>query len=624
MQRTKLTWPPSDREPTDLTSDELLELVREQRAEVLGEGGDTVRLVRFAFDARRRVRAWKLDVEVGGSDELDVLQRVGALPAADAGPPVLGDGDEGAGLDSGVQAVSPDGQESVDPAGAALEGSSAATPTGRRMVVVGSGPAGLFCALELARAGVRVTVLERGFDVQRRRRDLARLHRGEAVDPDSNYCHGEGGAGTYSDGKLYARSGRNEDIQRVLRELVDHGAPSAILQSWRPHIGSNILPKVVTAMRETLIGLGGEVRFGARATELVVEERPSETPVRRVVGVRFVQRSSADDERDGPVSEQELACDGVVVATGHSALDALLMLDAAGAPLVPKGFAMGLRIEHPQGWLDDLQYGGLRKTCKLPAAFFELVTERKSRGVYSFCMCPGGFMVPASTAPDRMVINGMSLSRRDSPFANSGVVVAVQPEDLAGGKGMRWGAAKLLRAAADGGAELLPEGKLGRLAEGWLPDAPDPWAGLAIQRALEFQAARWAGGDNRGPAQRADHFAAGDGQVSEPLATSYQAGLVGVDLARELPRGLSERLRAGVRHFDGQLPGFAGPDGQLVGVESRTSSPVRVERDARTLASPGVAGLYPAGEGAGYAGGIVSAALDGRRVAAAVLAQLVG
>ena len=583
----KLELEPSDREPVDLTPEDLLELAR---AEAPDEDLAAARLVRFSFDARRRVRRWRVELEAYGPGE--PVAEPPSAPTPIAAPP----------------------------------------ERAPHVVVVGSGPAGLLAALDLLAAGLRVTLLERGFDVQRRRHDLARIHRGEAVDPDSNYCHGEGGAGTYSDGKLYTRSGAAHEVRDLLELLVAHGAPSTILADWRPHIGSNRLPKVVAALTASIRAGGGEVRFGARAVELETEQGPDGA---RVTGVVLEQRSE-DLGADAAPTTGHLACDAVVLATGHSALDALAMARRAGARVEAKGFAMGLRIEHPQPWLDRLQYGGLRGPCALPAAFYELVTERKGRGVYSFCMCPGGFVVPASTGPDRVVVNGMSLSRRDSPFANSGVVVAVEPEDLCGGRGLRWGASRLLRAAGepDGGpgrlvgaaADLVPTAE--RLAEGWLPDAPEdePFVGVVVQRALELEAARWAreagAGPNGAPAQRADHFAAGRGGVSEPLATSYQAGLAGVDLARLLPRGLSERLRKGLVEFDGRMAGFAGADGQVLGVESRTSSPARLVRDPDTCEAAGLAGLFPAGEGAGHAGGIVSAALDGARVARGVAARL--
>ena len=590
--RIDLELAPSDREPEELDGDELLALAREAAPDL---DLAAARLVSFSFDARARVRRWRLRLEAYAPGE-----PVAAPPSAPtpiAPPP-------------------------------------AAAP---HVVVVGSGPAGLVAALDLLAAGLRVTLLERGFDVQRRRVDLARLHRGHAVDRDSNYCHGEGGAGTYSDGKLYTRSGKPDEVRGLLELLVAHGAPSTILADWRPHIGSNRLPKVVASMTEAVRAGGGEVRFGARVVAL--ETRAGQDGP-EVVGVEVEQRAVDRDARDEPPARAErLACDAVVLATGHSALDALALAARAGARLEAKGFAMGLRIEHPQPWLDELQYGGLRGPCALPAAFYELVTERKGRGVYSFCMCPGGFVVPATTGPGRAVVNGMSLSRRDSPFANSGVVVAVEPEDLCGGRGLRWGAAALVRAAVEGGGDPFGAarelvGDADRLAEGWLPDDPSdaPLVGVVVQRALELEAARWAreaaGPDpagldhNRVPAQRADHFAAGRGQVGAPLATSYQAGLVGVDLARALPRGLSERLRKGLAEFDARMPGYAGAEGQVLGVESRTSSPVRLPRDGSTCEAAGLTGLFPAGEGAGYAGGIVSAALDGARVARGVVARL--
>ncbi|MEZ5979026.1 MAG: NAD(P)/FAD-dependent oxidoreductase [Planctomycetota bacterium] len=461
-----------------------------------------------------------------------------------------------------------------------------------RVVVVGAGPAGMFCALDLASAGLRVVLLDRGGDVQQRRRPLARLNRGDGVDEESNYCFGEGGAGTYSDGKLYTRSGDKREVRAVLELLVAHGARADILYQWRPHIGSNKLPEVVKALRETLVAGGVLVRYLTRAVGI-------ERDASGVVAVRVV---SNDPERPG---EERIACDAVVLATGHSAQDAVEMARRAGAVLEPKGFAMGVRGEHPQDWLDRRQYGGLRETCELPAAFYEVVEQVDEHGVYSFCMCPGGFVVPATTAANRVVVNGMSLSRRDSPFANSGLVVAIEPEDWCGERGERFG-----------WRETLPE-------IGELPARPedDPCFGRRVQEALERRAQVLGGGRLRAPAQRVDRFVERSGS-SDVLATSYRPGVTAVDLRTLLPRGIAERLAQGLRGFDRALPGFVSEHGQLIGVESRTSSPVRVARDGSTLASPGCAGLFPCGEGAGFAGGIVSAAIDGRRVAAAVVATV--
>ena len=408
-------------------------------------------------------------------------------------------------------------------------------------------------------------VLDRGKTVQPRRHDLKGLNRKGVVDPDSNYCFGEGGAGTYSDGKLYTRSHKRGNVRDVIELLATHGAPEAILVEARPHIGSNRLPKVVTALREHLEAVGVAFRFGARVTELLVAGSGGD---RRAVGVRLA---------DGT----ELEAEAVVMATGHSARDVFALLDRAGAQLEPKPVALGVRIEHPQPLINRIQYGAAAGHPKLPSAAYRLAATCDDRGVFSFCMCPGGFVVPASTEPGEIVVNGMSLSRRDSPFANSGLVVAVEPQDVA---------------------------RLGFTG---------PLGGVELQQRVERAA--FAAGDGRlaAPATRATDFLAGRASSSVPKS-SYQPGLVAGDVAPVLDASglpLAARLRQALRRFDRQLRGYVTDEAVLIGVESRTSSPVRVVRDPATLEAPGVAGLYPCGEGAGYAGGIVSAAVDGIRVA---------
>lgn len=436
---------------------------------------------------------------------------------------------------------------------------------GPPVVVVGDGPAGLFCAYELARHGLAVVVVDRGKTVQPRRHDLKALHQRGQVDPDSNYCFGEGGAGTYSDGKLYTRAHKRGSVRDVIELLALHGAPSSILVEARPHIGSNRLPKVVTALREKLAGVGVRFEFGARVVGLL--QGPG-----RVRGVRLA---------DG----REIEARAVVLATGHSARDVFLMLAEAGVRMEAKPFALGVRIEHPQPLINRIQYGSFAGHPQLPSASYRVAQTIDGRGVFSFCMCPGGFVVPASTEPGELVVNGMSLSRRDSPYANSGLVVAVEPADVerAGFRGVL------------GGVEL--------------------------QRRIERAAFAASSGDLSAPATRVTDFLNGRGSSTVP-SSSYIPGLTPGDVGLVLDAGqinLTQRLRRALTAFDRKLRGYRTEEAVLIGVESRTSSPVRVPRDPETLEAPGFAGLYPTGEGAGYAGGIVSAALDGQRVARAIV-----
>lgn len=436
--------------------------------------------------------------------------------------------------------------------------------TGPRAIIVGDGPCGLFCAYQLARSGLASVVVDRGKTVQPRRHDLKSLQRRGVVDPDSNYCFGEGGAGTYSDGKLYTRSHKRGPIRDVLELLVTHGAPESILVDARPHIGSNKLPKVVTALREHLEQCGVEFHFGARVVDLLIRDGAAR-------GVRLADGS-------------DLLGDAVVLATGHSASDINEMLAERGVDLEPKAFALGVRIEHPQSLINRIQYGRSAEHPKLPNAAYRVAQTVDERGVFSFCMCPGGWIVPASTDPGHLVVNGMSLSRRDSPYANSGLVVAVEVED--------WRAAGF-------------RGVLG---------------GVQLQRHLERSGFVAGGGDLVAPATRASDFVAGRASSSVP-ESSYIPGLRATDLGGVLDSGglsIASRIRRALAAFEKKMAGYASDDAVLIGVESRTSSPVRVPRHPDSLESLSVGRLYPAGEGAGYAGGIVSAALDGMNVAHAL------
>jgi uncharacterized FAD-dependent dehydrogenase len=429
-------------------------------------------------------------------------------------------------------------------------------------LVIGAGPGGMFAALRLIELGIKPILIERGKDVRARRRDLAALT-DHLVNPESNYCFGEGGAGTYSDGKLYTRSKKRGDVRRILEILVAHGASPDILVDAHPHIGTNKLPGVVTALRETIRACGGEVYFNTRMDDLIIQDNT-------LMGICTQQ----GDKLEGI---------GVILATGHSARDVFELLHRRGIYLEAKPFAMGLRVEHAQSLVDALQYKLPSRGPYLPAAAYswveQVVYKQLPRGVFSFCMCPGGYIVPAATAPGEVVVNGMSPSRRDSKFANSGIVMSVEAES--------WQ------------AYTAKHGLM---------------AGLALQQKLEQDACQIAGGRQSAPAQRLADFVAGK-PSSSLLPCSYQPGLSSVQLSDFLPAEMSSRLRQAFQLVGQKMKGYLTNEAQLVGVESRTSSPIRIPRHKDTFEHLSLKRLFPCGEGAGYAGGIVSAAMDGERCA---------
>ena len=420
-------------------------------------------------------------------------------------------------------------------------------------VIIGFGPAGIFAAIELLEKGIKPIIFERGKDVRSRRRDLAILNREMIVNPESNYCFGEGGAGTYSDGKLYTRSKKRGDVERVLKAFVQFGASEDILVNAHPHIGTNKLPQIIVAMREAIIECGGEVHFESKLTDVFVEQN----------SLKAIEINES----------QRIKCSKMILATGHSARDIFYLLDKKGIQIQAKPFALGVRIEHSQALIDKIQYHGRLNDDYLPPAAYSLVTQVENKGVFSFCMCPGGIVAPCATDAGEVVTNGWSPSKRNNPYSNSGIVVSIEPRDLS-------------------------------------KEFKEPFICLDFQKEIEKKAWELAGKTQRVPAQRLVDFI--ENKKSETLPnSSYQPGLVSVNLHELFPKFVAQRLKRAFIDFGNKMPGFLSDEAVLHAPESRTSSPISIPRDKETLQHIQISGIYPCGEGAGYAGGIVSAAVDG-------------
>ena len=431
------------------------------------------------------------------------------------------------------------------------------------VLIIGAGPAGMFAALRCIELGLKPIVIERGKDVKQRRRDLALINKEGIIDNDSNYCFGEGGAGTYSDGKLYTRSNKRGDIQYVLKTFVAHGATTDILIDARPHIGTNKLPGIITSIREKILNDGGEIHFDCRVSDLIITNN-------KLKGVI--------------AGDKQFEAQGLILATGHSARDIYYLLERHNVLIEAKPFALGVRIEHPQEIIDQAQYHCTDRGPYLPPSYYSLVEQVDNRGVFSFCMCPGGIIAPCSTDQNEIVVNGWSPSKRNNPFANSGTVVQVNLEDVPGSEN-------------------------------------DPFKMLNFQSQVEKLAFEAGGGNLVAPAQRMVDFV--NNRFSSDLPkNSYIPGTKSADLTYVLPDFIYKRLQKALPAFGKKMNGYFTNEAILVGVESRTSSPLRIPRDKESLEHPQISGLFPCGEGAGYAGGIVSAAIDGMNCAEAVFKKI--
>jgi len=428
----------------------------------------------------------------------------------------------------------------------------------KRIIVVGAGPAGLFAALGLIERGLKPIILERGKKISDRKRDIAQLYRTEQIDPDSNYCFGEGGAGTYSDGKLYTRSSKRGNVRKILEVFVAHGGNPDILIDAHPHLGTNKLLGLITNLRETILNAGGEFYFQTKVVDFIIKNE-------KMLGVI---------DQNG----QEFLGEAIILASGHSARDIYYLLNEKGVLIEPKDFAAGVRIEHPQKLINTIQYHSNEKDPLLPTASYSLVTQVKDKGVFSFCMCPGGIIVPAATANNELVVNGMSNAQRNSPYANSGIVVTIKQD------------------------ELLDYHKFG------------VFAGLEYQKDLERMAYITGGNNQQAPAQRMVDYV--QKRMSKELPkSSYIPGIVNAPLHDLLPKNINEPLRKAFKDFDYKMRGYYTQEAVILGVESRTSSPIRIPRDKESMEHVQIQNLYPCGEGAGYAGGIVSSAMDGENAA---------